>query len=105
MANFIRHEFKSDDDLSESYRSVLSAETSSKDFFNKQYMEVSTATISEPRTERSVLYQLSSFGSNTVLNPLQLPSNIKIHCVATNGSHFLVVTTGKMRRLSLVLPV
>ncbi|KAJ6641121.1 E3 ubiquitin-protein ligase HERC2, partial [Pseudolycoriella hygida] len=88
------YEFKPIDSFSESCRSVLFADTSTKDFLNKQYMEASTATISGPRIERSVLYQLSAFGSNTILNPLQLPSNIKIHCVATNGSHFLVVTAG-----------
>ena len=57
-------------------------------------MEESTAPITDARIERSVLYQLKAFGSNTVLNPLQLPSNIRMSMVATNGNHFLAVTLG-----------
>ncbi|XP_062550028.1 serine/threonine-protein kinase Nek8 [Armigeres subalbatus] len=56
------------------------------------YMEASTATTSNlPLVERSVLYQLKSFGSATNLTPLQLPPTGKIRQIATNGDHFVAV--------------
>lgn len=89
------YEFNPNDSLSDTYPSTISNDGSDTDLLTKKYMEASTATTSNPRVVRSVLYQLSSFGNNTVVNPLQLPSNIKIDCVATNGSsHFLAVTSG-----------
>ncbi|XP_065093759.1 serine/threonine-protein kinase Nek8 [Ochlerotatus camptorhynchus] len=58
----------------------------------RDYMEASTATMNNlPLTERSVLYQLKSFGSATSLTPLQLPPTGKIKQIATNGSHFVAV--------------
>ena len=60
---------------------------------NLPYMESSTATMNDlALTERSVLYQLKSFGSNFSLDPLQLPSTCKIKQISTSGSHFIVVT-------------
>lgn len=61
---------------------------------NLPYMETSTATMNDlALTERSVLYQLKSFGSNFSLDPLQLPSTCKIRHISTSGSHFIVVTS------------
>ncbi|XP_029725485.2 serine/threonine-protein kinase Nek8 [Aedes albopictus] len=58
----------------------------------RDYMEASTATTSNlPLVERSVLYQLKSFGSSTSLTPLQLPPAGKIRQIATNGTHFVAV--------------
>ncbi|XP_001660519.2 serine/threonine-protein kinase Nek8 [Aedes aegypti] len=58
----------------------------------RDYMEASTATTSNlPLVERSVLYQLKSFGSATSLIPLQLPPTGKIRQIATNGAHFVAV--------------
>ncbi|XP_055604185.1 serine/threonine-protein kinase Nek8 [Uranotaenia lowii] len=58
----------------------------------RDYMEASTATTSNlPLAERSVLYQLKSFGTSTSLTPLQLPPNGRIRQVATNGTHFVAV--------------
>ncbi|CAO1402354.1 unnamed protein product [Diamesa serratosioi] len=60
---------------------------------NMSYMETSTATMHDlALTERSVLYQLKSFGSIFSLHPLQLPSTCKIKQISTSGSHFIVVT-------------
>lgn len=61
---------------------------------NKQYIETSTATVHDPRIERSVLYQMKSLCGNSLVSPLQLPATIRIIDVATNGSHFLAVTSG-----------
>ncbi|XP_058828425.1 serine/threonine-protein kinase Nek8 [Topomyia yanbarensis] len=58
----------------------------------RNYMEASTATTNNlPLTERSVLYQLKSFGSSTNLSPLQLPPTARIRQLATSGTHFVVV--------------
>lgn len=61
---------------------------------DKGFMEASTASLPEPISERSVLYQLKSFGSSVSLYPLQLPANIKITQISTNGSHFIAVSSG-----------
>lgn len=53
----------------------------------------------EEIVERSVLYQLKSFGSNTSLIPLQLPPIVKIVDVATSGAHFITVSEGFYRIL------
>ncbi|GAB0091038.1 serine/threonine-protein kinase Nek8 [Sergentomyia squamirostris] len=58
----------------------------------KQYTEESTASLPEPLTERSVLYQLHSFGTGVSMKPLPLPATAKITRVATNGAHFVAVT-------------
>ncbi|EDS27506.1 NIMA-family kinase NERCC1 [Culex quinquefasciatus] len=58
----------------------------------RDYMDASTATMNNlPLVERSVLYQLKSFGSSTNLSPLQLPPTGKIRQLATQGTHFVVV--------------
>ncbi|XP_055628778.1 serine/threonine-protein kinase Nek8 [Toxorhynchites rutilus septentrionalis] len=58
----------------------------------RNYMQASTATMNNlPLTERSVLYQLKSFGTSTSLNPLQLPPTGKIRQIATSGAHFVAV--------------
>lgn len=44
--------------------------------------------------ERSVLYQLKSFGSTISLVPLQLPPRNKIVMISTSGSHFISVSEG-----------
>ncbi|XP_058456918.1 serine/threonine-protein kinase Nek8 [Malaya genurostris] len=55
-------------------------------------LEASTATMNNfPLAERSVLYQLKSFGSSTSLSPLQLPPTARIKQIATSGTHFAVV--------------
>jgi NIMA (never in mitosis gene a)-related kinase 8 len=46
-----------------------------------------------PIVERSVLYQLKSFGASTSLDPLHLPPTIRIVQVATYGSHFIAVSS------------
>uniref|UniRef100_A0A1B0DJM5 non-specific serine/threonine protein kinase n=1 Tax=Phlebotomus papatasi TaxID=29031 RepID=A0A1B0DJM5_PHLPP len=58
----------------------------------KQYTEESTAALPEPLTERSVLYQLHSFGTGVSMRALPLPATAKISRVATNGAHFVAVT-------------
>lgn len=73
----------------------LSSESTTEFVVNKQYIETSTATVQDPRIERSVLYQMKSLNGNSLMSPLQLPATIKIFDVATNGSHFLAVTSGK----------
>lgn len=50
--------------------------------------------VEEEIIERSVLYQLKSFGCNTSLIPLQLPPLIRIVQVATSGTHFITVSEG-----------
>lgn len=63
----------------------------------RDYMDASTATMNNlPLVERSVLYQLKSFGSSTNLSPLQLPPTGKIRQLATQGTHFVVVMYGKL---------
>ncbi|XP_055529290.1 serine/threonine-protein kinase Nek8 [Wyeomyia smithii] len=58
----------------------------------RNYMEASTATTNSlPLVERSVLYQLKSFGSAVSLNPLQLPPSVRIRQLATSGTHFVAV--------------
>lgn len=58
------------------------------------YSEALTVSVNAPRVKRSVLYQLKSFGSQTNINPLQLPPNIQIASVGHSASHFLAVTLG-----------
>lgn len=76
-----------------------SARTSTSFFLpnvNREYLEASTATMNEYILhERSVLYQMKSFANNFSLDPVPLPSTIKIRRVATSGSHFLLVTDGE----------
>lgn len=60
---------------------------------DKGFMEASTASLTEPISERSVLYQLKSFGSSFSLNPLQLPAKINISQISTNGSHFIAISS------------
>lgn len=64
---------------------------------SREYLEASTATMNDGLlNERSVLYQMKSFGSNFTLDPIQLPATIKIKHVATGGSHFIVVNDGEL---------
>uniref|UniRef100_A0A1B0CS11 non-specific serine/threonine protein kinase n=1 Tax=Lutzomyia longipalpis TaxID=7200 RepID=A0A1B0CS11_LUTLO len=58
----------------------------------KQYTEESTAALPEPLSERSVLYQLHSFGPGVSMRALPLPAKARITRVATNGAHFIAVT-------------
>lgn len=63
---------------------------------SREYLEASTATMNDyVLNERSVLYQMKSFGNSFSLDPIQLPSTIKIKQVSTSGSHFIVVNDGK----------
>lgn len=63
---------------------------------SREYLEASTATMNDfVLSERSVLYQMKSFGNNFSLDPIQLPSTCKIQQVSTSGSHFIVVNDGK----------
>lgn len=63
---------------------------------SREYLEASTATMNDfVLKERSVLYQLKSFGHNFSLDPIQLPSTCKIKQVSTSGSHFIVVNDGE----------
>lgn len=63
---------------------------------SREYLEASTATMNDfVLNERSVLYQMKSFGGNFSLDPIQLPSTCKIKQVSSSGSHFIVVTDGK----------
>lgn len=63
---------------------------------NRQYLEASTATMNDfVLNERSILYQMKSFGNNFSLDPIQLPSTCKITQISTSGSHFIVVNDGK----------
>ena len=63
---------------------------------SREYLEASTATMNDfVLDERSVLYQMKSFGNNFSLDPIQLPSTCKIKQVSTSGSHFIVVNDGK----------
>ncbi|KFB45752.1 AGAP006872-PA-like protein [Anopheles sinensis] len=41
--------------------------------------------------ERTVLYQLHSFGTSSSMAPLHLPPTLKIRSVATRGQHFIAV--------------
>ncbi|XP_059622648.1 serine/threonine-protein kinase Nek8 [Phlebotomus argentipes] len=59
----------------------------------KQYTEEVTAGLPEPLSERSVLYQLHSFGTGVSMRALPLPATAKIARVATNGAHFVAVMT------------
>ncbi|XP_053686919.1 serine/threonine-protein kinase Nek8 [Sabethes cyaneus] len=84
VSNDLNEEFM-DADQSESATLVMGTST-------RNYMEASTATMNNlPLVERSVLYQLKSFGSTVSLNPLQLPPTAKIRQLATSGAHFVVV--------------
>jgi NIMA (never in mitosis gene a)-related kinase 8 len=63
---------------------------------NREYLEASTATMNDyVLHERSILYQMKSFGNHFQLDPVQLPSTIKFRKVSTSGSHFLIVTEGE----------
>lgn len=63
---------------------------------SREYLEASTATMNDfVLNERSVLYQMKSFGNNFSLDPIQLPSTCKIKQVSTSESHFIVVNDGK----------
>lgn len=63
---------------------------------SREYLEASTATMNDfVLSERSVLYQMKSFGNNFSLDPIQLPSTCKIQQVSTSGSHFIVVNDGE----------
>jgi NIMA (never in mitosis gene a)-related kinase 8 len=67
---------------------------------SREYLEASTATMNDfVLNERSVLYQMKSFGNNFSLDPVQLPSNFKIRQVTTSGSHFIVVTEGEFLKV------
>uniref|UniRef100_A0A1S4GTG3 non-specific serine/threonine protein kinase n=1 Tax=Anopheles gambiae TaxID=7165 RepID=A0A1S4GTG3_ANOGA len=62
----------------------------------KSYADASTARVGTDLNqnhpiERTVLYQLHSFGSSSSLAPLHLPPTIKIMQVATRGQHFVAV--------------
>lgn len=62
---------------------------------SREYLEASTATMNDfVLNERSVLYQMKSFGNNFSLDPIQLPSTCKIKQISTSGSHFIVVNNG-----------
>lgn len=62
---------------------------------NREYLEASTATMNDfVLSERSVLYQMKSFGSSFTMDPLHLPPTCKIKEVTSSGSHFIVVTEG-----------
>lgn len=64
---------------------------------SREYLEASTATMNDfVLSERSVLYQMKTFGNNFSLDPIQLPSTCKIKQVSTSGSHFIVVNDGKL---------
>lgn len=64
---------------------------------SREYLEASTATMNDfVLNERSVLYQMKSFGNNFSLDPIQLPSTCKIKQISTSGSHFIVVNDGKL---------
>lgn len=69
----------------------------------KAYMDASTATMNDlVQAERSILYQLKSFGNSFSLDPLQLPATVKIKQVVTSGGHFIVVNKGKIMQLMVV---
>lgn len=78
-----------------------SARTSTSYFIpyvNREYLEASTATMNDyVLSERSILYQMKSFSNHFSLDPVPLPSTIKIRRVSTSGSHFLVLTNGKSK--------
>lgn len=68
---------------------------------SREYLEASTATLNDfVLNERSVLYQMKSFGNNFSLDPIQLPSTCKIQQISTSGSHFIVVTDGEFYQFS-----
>ena len=93
---FFTHRFtyENTDDLLETQKSTSSL---LGNWPPKEYMDASTATMNDlVQAERSVLYQLKSFGNSFSLDPLQLPATVKINQVDTNGTHFLVVTKGKI---------
>lgn len=59
---------------------------------NASYLNQSTATLgNSPPMERSILYQLKSFGSNMSMLPIQLPAAGKIVCVSASDNHFIAV--------------
>lgn len=63
---------------------------------SREYLEASTATMNDfVLNERSILYQMKSFGNNFSLDPIQLPSTCKIKQISTSGSHFIVVNDGE----------
>lgn len=75
--------------------------TQSLNFFgpssSREYLEASTASMNDfVLNERSVLYQMKSFGNKFSLDPIQLPSTCKIKQVSTSGNHFIVVTEGEL---------
>uniref|UniRef100_A0A182IUM1 non-specific serine/threonine protein kinase n=1 Tax=Anopheles atroparvus TaxID=41427 RepID=A0A182IUM1_ANOAO len=57
----------------------------------------STVLVTDSRTpetaplDRTVLYQLHSFGSSSSMAPLHLPPTMKIRSMATRGQHFVAV--------------
>lgn len=61
----------------------------------RNFMEQPTAQINDPPVKRSVLYQMKGFRNSFSLTPLQLPPTMTIASLATNGSHFLVISSGK----------
>lgn len=64
---------------------------------SREYLEASTATMNDfVLNERSVLYQMKSFGNKFSLDPIQLPSTCKIKQMSTSGNHFIVVTEGEL---------
>lgn len=64
---------------------------------SREYLEGSTATMKDfVLSERSVLYQMKSFGNNFSLDPIQLPSSCKIKQISNSGSHFITVNDGKL---------
>jgi NIMA (never in mitosis gene a)-related kinase 8 len=71
---------------------------------SREYLEASTATMNDyVLNERSVLYQMKSFGNNFSLDPIQLPSTCKIKHVSTSGSHFIVVNDGEFDEMHVFL--
>lgn len=59
---------------------------------NVKYLNQSTATlINAGPVERSVLYQLKAFGSDTTMSPIQLPVTAKIVSVSASENHFIAV--------------
>lgn len=58
-----------------------------------KYFNQSTASVNNlPLKERTILYQLKSFGNTTSVMPIHLPAEIKVICVSTSSNHFIAVS-------------
>lgn len=76
------------------YQGAMESSVLGPEIIESKVEDAADESSEEEIVERSVMYQLKSFGSNTSVIPLQLPPLAKIIQVATSGAHFITVSEG-----------